>query len=74
MQSRGKDRQGACNGAELPAQGAVLFRFCRGRKLSGVPRAQEAARVLGESIDSSGKGQIAVRDGKVESRSQAAKP
>jgi len=36
--------------------------------------AQEAARVLGESIDSSGKGQIAVRDGKVESRSQAAKP
>ena len=35
---------------------------------------QEAARILGESIDFSRKGQIALRDGKGESRAQTAKP
>jgi hypothetical protein len=35
---------------------------------------QEAARILGESIDFSRKGQIAVRDGGAGSRGQAAKP
>jgi len=48
--------------------------FVEAENPAGFHAPQEAARVLGESIDSSRKGQIAVRDGKVESRSQAAKP
>src|SRR5204862_24781 len=35
---------------------------------------QEAARILGESIDFSRKGQIALRDGKGELRAQTGKP
>ena len=40
--------------------------------LIGTP--QEAARILGESVDFSRKGQNALRDGKAESRPQTAKP
>ena len=48
--------------------------FVEAENSTGFHAPQEAARILGESIDFSRKGQIALRDGKVESRSQGAKP
>jgi nitrite reductase (cytochrome c-552) len=41
---------------------------------SGFHAPQEAARILGESIDFSRKGQNALRDGKNGARAQTAKP
>ena len=68
----GQDRRGARGGAGLPAQGAVLSGFRRGGELHGFHAPQEAARILGESIDFSRKGQIALRDGKLSSSASAA--
>jgi len=48
--------------------------FVEAENSTGFHAPQEAARILGESIDFSRKGQITLRDGKLESRSQAAKP
>ena len=61
-----------CNGG-LAAILECQLRCQRG-KLTGFHAPQEAARILGESIDFSRKGQIALRDGKGESRSQTVKP
>jgi nitrite reductase (cytochrome c-552) len=47
--------------------------FVEAENSTGFHAPQEAARILGESIDFSRKGQIALRDGKNESRSQTAK-
>jgi nitrite reductase (cytochrome c-552) len=47
--------------------------FVEAENSTGFHAPQEAARILGESIDFSRKGQIAVRDGGAGSRSQAAK-
>ena len=48
--------------------------FVEAENSSGFHAPQEAARILGESIDFSRKGQIALRDGNGGSRPQAAKP
>ena len=48
--------------------------FVEAENSTGFHAPQEAARILGESVDFSRKGQIALRDGKSESRSQAVKP
>ena len=48
--------------------------FVEAENSTGFHAPQEAARILGESVDFSRKGQITLRDGKIESRSQAAKP
>jgi nitrite reductase (cytochrome c-552) len=48
--------------------------FVEAENSTGFHAPQEAARILGESVDFCRKGQIALRDGKSESRSQAAKP
>ena len=40
---------------ELPAQGAILSGFRRGRKLHGLSRAARGRAYSGESIDFSGK-------------------
>jgi nitrite reductase (cytochrome c-552) len=42
----------------------VLSGFRRGGNSTGFHAPQEAARILGESVDFSRKGQIALRDGK----------
>jgi nitrite reductase (cytochrome c-552) len=47
--------------------------FVEAENSTGFHAPQEAARILGESIDFSRKGQIALRDGKSETRSQTAK-
>ena len=48
--------------------------FVEAENSTGFHAPQEAARILGESIDFSRKGQIALRDGKGELRAQTAKP
>jgi nitrite reductase (cytochrome c-552) len=48
--------------------------FVEAENSTGFHAPQEAARILGESVDFSRKGQIALRDGKNGSRSQAAQP
>ena len=48
--------------------------FVEAENSTGFHAPQEAARILGESIDFSRKGQIALRDGKGESGSQTVKP
>jgi nitrite reductase (cytochrome c-552) len=48
--------------------------FVEAENSTGFHAPQEAARILGESVDFSRKGQIALRDGKIESRAQTAKP
>ena len=47
--------------------------FVEAENSTGFHAPQEAARILGESIDFSRKGQIALRDGQLESRPQGAK-
>jgi hypothetical protein len=51
--------------AKRPAPGSVPARFCEAENSTGFHAQQEAARILGESIDTSRKGQIALRDGKL---------
>ena len=48
--------------------------FVEAENSSGFHAPQEAARILGESIDFSRKGQNALRDGKSGARAQTAKP
>ena len=48
--------------------------FVEAENSTGFHAPQEAARILGESVDFSRKGQITLRDGKVEPRQQTAKP
>jgi nitrite reductase (cytochrome c-552) len=48
--------------------------FVEAENSTGFLAPQEAARILGESIDFSRRGQIVLRHGKTGSRSQAAKP
>jgi nitrite reductase (cytochrome c-552) len=47
--------------------------FVEAENSTGFHAPQEAARILGESVDFSRKGQIALRDGKSESKSPGAK-
>jgi nitrite reductase (cytochrome c-552) len=48
--------------------------FVEAENSTGFHAPQEAARILGESIDFSRKGQNALRDGKSAARAQIAKP
>jgi nitrite reductase (cytochrome c-552) len=49
--------------------------FVEAENSTGFHAPQEAARILGESVDFSRKGQIALRDGKVEAQPRSgAKP
>ena len=48
--------------------------FVEAENSTGFHAPQEAARILGESIDFSRKGQIALRDGKATSQARAGKP
>ena len=62
----------AAQGFQRKAQ--FYLDFVEAENSTGFHAPQEAARILGESVDFSRKGQIALRDGKVSSGSQAAKP
>jgi nitrite reductase (cytochrome c-552) len=69
---------GKANGSLTDAQNfqrkaQFYLDFVEAENSTGFHAPQEAARILGESIDFSRKGQIALRDGKNESRSQTAK-
>ena len=46
--------------------------FVETKNSTAFPAPQEAARILGESVDFSRKGQIALRDGKLSSSASAA--
>jgi nitrite reductase (cytochrome c-552) len=59
---------------ELQRKAQFYLDFVEAENSTGFHAPQEAARILGESIDFSRKGQVALRDGKAESRSQTAKP
>ena len=48
--------------------------FVEAENSTGFHAPEEAARILGESIDFSRKGQIALRDGRLASKAQSAKP
>ena len=48
--------------------------FVEAENSTGFHAPQEAARILGESVDFSRKGQIALRDGANQTRAEAAKP
>jgi nitrite reductase (cytochrome c-552) len=48
--------------------------FVEAENSTGFHAPQEAARILGESVDFSRKGQIALRDGKSGAKTQAVKP
>ncbi len=78
MQSAAKmadktDRQLAM-AQDLQRKAQFYLDFVEAENSSGFHAPQEAARILGESIDFSRKGQIALRDGKGELRDQTAKP
>ena len=70
----GQDRSPARNGAKLQRKAQFYLDFVEAENSTGFHAPQEAARILGESVDFSRKGQIALRDGKGELRAQTAKP
>jgi len=62
----------AAQGFQRKAQ--FYLDFVEAENSTGFHAPQEAARILGESIDFSRKGQVVLRDGKTASPAQAAKP
>jgi hypothetical protein len=60
-QKRQAQKTNSSAARRLAAQGEVLSRLPRSGELDGLSSRQEAARILGESIDASSKGQLAAR-------------
>jgi len=69
----GQDRSPARNGAKLQRNAQFYLDFVEVENSTGFHAPQEAARILGESVDFSRKGQIVLRDGKEEAKSSPAK-
>ena len=59
---------------DLQRKAQFYLDFVEAENSTGFHAPQEAARILGESIDFSRKGQIALRDGKAAPPPRAAKP
>jgi nitrite reductase (cytochrome c-552) len=59
---------------EFQRKAQFYLDFVEAENSTGFHAPQEAARILGESVDFSRKGQIVLRDGKIESRPEKAKP
>jgi Cytochrome c552 len=63
-ESCGQVGYGACRGPAVSAQGAVHLDFVEAENSTGFHAPQEAVRILGESINFTRQGQIALRGGK----------
>ena len=69
----GKTDKDLATAQDFQRKAQFYLDFVEAENSTGFHAPQEAARILGESIDFSRKGQITLRDGKTESRSQTAK-
>jgi nitrite reductase (cytochrome c-552) len=69
----GKADKDVATAQDFQRKAQFYLDFVEAENSTGFHAPQEAARILGESIDFSRKGQIALRDGKNESRSQTGK-
>ena len=70
----GKTDKDLATAQDFQRKAQFYLDFVEAENSTGFHAPQEAARILGESIDFSRKGQIALRDGKSGSGSQSAKP
>jgi nitrite reductase (cytochrome c-552) len=70
----GKTDKDLATAQDFQRKAQFYLDFVEAENSTGFHAPQEAARILGESIDFSRKGQIALRDGKGELNSQTAKP
>jgi len=70
----GKTDKDLATAQDFQRKAQFYLDFVEAENSTGFHAPQEAARILGESIDFSRKGQITLRDGKVGTRSQTAKP
>ena len=61
-------------GQEFQRKAQFYLDFVEAENSSGFHAPQESARILGESIDFSRKGQIVLRESKSDGRAQATKP
>jgi nitrite reductase (cytochrome c-552) len=64
----GKTNGGLANAQNFQRKAQVYLDFVEAENSTGFHAPQEAARILGESIDFSRQGQIVLRDGKAASR------
>ena len=71
--SAGKNDKELATAQEFQRKAQFYLDFVEAENSTGFHAPQEAARILGESVDFSRKGQIALRDGKSESNSSGAK-
>jgi len=72
--SAGKTDKELATAQDFQRKAQFYLDFVEAENSTGFHAPQEAARILGESIDFSRKGQIALRDGQGELKSQTAKP
>jgi nitrite reductase (cytochrome c-552) len=70
----GKTDKDLATAQDFQRKAQFYLDFVEAENSTGFHAPQEAARILGESVDFSRKGQIALRDGKLASASQPAKP
>jgi nitrite reductase (cytochrome c-552) len=70
----GQDRSPARNGAKLQSTAQFYLDFVEAENSTGFHAPQEAARILGESVNFSRKDQIALSDRKSTTQAQSAKP
>ena len=71
--SGGKSDKELATAQEFQRRAQFYLDFVEAENSTGFHAPQEAARILGESVDFSRKGQIALRDGRSQSNSPAAK-
>jgi nitrite reductase (cytochrome c-552) len=69
----GKTDKDLATAQDFQRKAQFYLDFVEAENSTGFHAPQEAARILGESVDFSRKGQIALRDGKSETRSQTPK-
>jgi nitrite reductase (cytochrome c-552) len=72
--SAGKTDKELAAAQDFQRKAQFYLDFVEAENSTGFHAPQEATRILGESVDFSRKGQIALRDKTVASRSQSAKP
>jgi nitrite reductase (cytochrome c-552) len=72
--SAGKTDKDLATAQDFQRKAQFYLDFVEAENSTGFHAPQEAARILGESVDFSRKGQIALRDGKSEAPSQTVKP
>jgi nitrite reductase (cytochrome c-552) len=70
----GKTDKDLATAQDFQRKAQFYLDFVEAENSTGFHAPQEAARILGESVDFSRKGQIALRDGKNESKSKTARP